>query len=47
MLDTPPLALSMVRRETRRMGEVVEEMLASVPATVFTGDMDKMNEITR
>ena len=42
MLDTPPLALSMVRRETRRMGEVVEEMLAAVPATVFTGDLDKM-----
>jgi len=42
MLDTPPLALSMVRRETRRMGEVVEEMLAGVPATVFAGDLDKM-----
>jgi len=45
MLDTPPLALSMVRRETRRMGEVVEEMLANVPATVFQGDLDKMTEI--
>ena len=45
MLDTPPLALSMVRRETRRMGEVVEEMLADVPATVFTGDLDKVAEM--
>ena len=45
MLDTPPLALSMVRRETRRMGEVVEEMLAGVPGTVFTGDLDKMTEM--
>ncbi len=42
MLDTPPFALSMVRRETRRMGEVVEDMLTQVPSVVFTGDVDKM-----
>jgi len=47
MLDTPPLALSMVRRETRRMGEVVEEMLAEVPAAVFTGNTDKMEEVRK
>jgi len=45
MLDTPPLALSMVRREARRMGEVVEEMLESIPATVFKGDIDKVADI--
>jgi phosphate:Na+ symporter len=42
MLETPPLALSMVRRETRRMGEVVEKMLKEIPAVVFTGNTDKM-----
>ena len=44
MLDTPPIALSMVRRETRRMGEVVEEMLSQVPAVVYKGDTDKLTE---
>ena len=44
MLDTPPIALSMVRRETRRMGEVVEEMLSQVPSVVYKGDTDKLAE---
>ncbi|MBF0453779.1 MAG: Na/Pi cotransporter family protein [Magnetococcales bacterium] len=42
MLTSAPLALSMVRREASRMGEVVEEMLRDVPAGVFKGNVDKM-----
>jgi phosphate:Na+ symporter len=42
MLQSPPLALSMARREARRMGEGVEQMLAGIPAAVFTGSVDKM-----
>jgi phosphate:Na+ symporter len=45
MLETPAIALSMVRRETRRMGEVVEEMLSQVPNVVFTGNIDKMEQV--
>ncbi len=45
MLQSPPLALSMARRETRRMSEVVEQMLKGVPTAVFTGSVDKMAEI--
>jgi len=42
MLQSPPLALSMARREARRMGEGVEEMLKGIPDAVFTGSTDKM-----
>ena len=42
MLTTPPLALSMARREIRRMGEVVEDMLAGLPQSVFVGNIDNM-----
>jgi phosphate:Na+ symporter len=45
MLNTPPLALSMARREIRRMGEVVEEMIAGLPQSVFAGNVDKMTQI--
>ncbi len=45
MLQTPPLALSMVRRESRRMGEGVEEMLKGIPAAVFTGNTDEMERL--
>ncbi len=45
MLATPPLALSMVRRETARMGGVVEEMLAGVPDGIHTGNVDHMTTI--
>ncbi len=45
MLNTPPLALSMVRREVRRMGEGVITMLAEVPAALFTGNVHKASEI--
>ncbi len=45
LVDTPALALSMVRRETTRMAEVVDEMLAAVPATVFVGNVDEMGRV--
>jgi phosphate:Na+ symporter len=45
MLETPAIALSMVRREARRMGEVVEDMLSQVPEVVFTGNIDKMEHV--
>ena len=45
MLKTPPLALSMARREIRRMGEVVENMLDGLPQSVFVGNVDKMAQI--
>jgi len=41
MLKSPPLALSMARRETRRMGEGVESMLAAIPEAVFAANVDK------
>jgi len=42
MLQTPPLALSMVRREVRRMSEGVEGMLKGIPNAVFGGNLDEM-----
>jgi len=45
MLGTAPLALSMARREAVRMGEVVEQMVAGVPATVFQGDVAGITKI--
>jgi phosphate:Na+ symporter len=42
MLSTAPLALSMVRREASRMGEVVEDMLKEIPAGVYKGNVDHM-----
>jgi phosphate:Na+ symporter len=45
MLKTPPLALSMARREIQRMGEVVENMLAGLPQSVFVGNVDNMTQI--
>ncbi|MBF0369675.1 MAG: Na/Pi cotransporter family protein [Magnetococcales bacterium] len=45
MLSTPPLALSMVRRETGRMGEVVTEMLNGIPKGVYTGNVDYMTTV--
>ncbi|MEJ1342246.1 MAG: Na/Pi cotransporter family protein [Candidatus Sedimenticola sp. (ex Thyasira tokunagai)] len=45
MLQSPPLALSMARREARRMGEGVEEMLKGIPDAVFTGSVDKMAKL--
>lgn len=45
MLSTPPLALSMVRREARRMGWVIEQMLNGAPEGVFKGNLDHMTTI--
>ena len=45
LVATPPLALSMVRRETTRMAEVVHEMVAQVPATVFAGNLDEATKV--
>lgn len=45
LISTPPMALSMVRREVTRTGEVVEEMLASVPKTVFVGNVDEATKV--
>jgi len=45
LIETPPMALSMVRREVSRMGTVVEEMLAGVPDSVFVGNVDKATRI--
>ena len=42
LVDTPHLALGMVRREVNRMGDVLEQMLEGIPEAVFEGDLDKM-----
>ena len=47
MFDTPPIALSMARREIQRMGRVVEEMLDGIPEAVFGGKFDKMVELKK
>ncbi|MCP4695597.1 MAG: Na/Pi cotransporter family protein [Gammaproteobacteria bacterium] len=47
LLRMPPIALRIVRHESRRMAEVVEEMLAGVPDAVFAGNMDKMAELRK
>ena len=45
LLLSPPMAISMVRREVARMGETLEEMLNAVPETVFKGEIDRMAEV--
>jgi len=45
LTKSPPLALSMVRREVSRVGQVVEEMLGAVPETVFVGNVERMNHV--
>ena len=47
LLMSPPMAISMVRREVARMGETLEEMLNEVPKTVFRGDVDRMAEVQK
>ncbi len=44
-VSTPPVALSMVRRETSRMSYVVDEMLAALPNTFFAGKIDDATRI--
>jgi phosphate:Na+ symporter len=45
LLDTPSLALGMVRREVSRMADVLEEMLSDIPDAVFHGNLERMQEI--
>ena len=45
LIKSPPLALSMVRREVNRVGQVVEEMLGAVPETVFVGNVERMDRV--
>ena len=45
LIKSPPLALSMVRREVSRVGQVVEEMLGTVPETVFAGNVPRMDRV--
>ncbi len=45
LIAAPPLALSMVRRELSRTGQVVEEMLVSLPETLFVGDVAEMERV--
>ena len=47
LLLSPPMAISMVRREVARIGETLEEMLNEVPKTVFRGDVDRMAEVQK
>ena len=45
LIKSPPLALSMVRREVSRVGQVVEEMLGAVPETLFVGNVERMGRV--
>lgn len=45
LIDTPSLALGMVRREVNHVGDVLEQMLAGVPTALFRGDLEKMQEV--
>ncbi len=47
LVSTPAVALSMARREVRRMGEVAISMLDKIPYAVFAGHADKMDEIRK
>ena len=47
LVSTPPVALSMARREILRMGEVTTTMIDRLPTVVFAGNVDKMEEIKR
>jgi phosphate:Na+ symporter len=45
LIETPPLALSMVRRETTRMAHVVEGMLTEIHEAMMNGNVDKASAI--
>ncbi len=45
LIKSPTLALSMVRREVGRVGQVVEEMLGAIPETVFVGNVGRMSRV--
>ncbi|MBF0401876.1 MAG: Na/Pi cotransporter family protein [Magnetococcales bacterium] len=46
-IETPALALGMVRREINVMADVLEKMIAGLPAAVFHGNMAQMEEIRK
>ncbi len=45
LLNTPSLALTMVRREVGHMGSIVNEMIEGVPEAVFRGNMEQMSKL--
>ena len=45
LLDTASLALGFARREVSRMGDLLEQMMAKVPAAVFGGNGETVAEI--
>jgi phosphate:Na+ symporter len=45
LIKSPPIALSMVRREISRIGQVVEEMVSAIPEGVYLGKVDKMERV--
>jgi phosphate:Na+ symporter len=47
LIATPTLALSLVRREVNVMSDVLERMIADIPAAVFKGDVEKMKELAK
>ena len=44
-IDTPALAIGMVRREINIMADVLERMIDDIPDAVFKGDLAKMKEV--
>jgi len=47
MLSTPSLALDLVRREIRHMGEPVQEMLAGIMPAILRGSASELDSIER
>ena len=45
LMDTPVVAVEMVRREVERVARNVGRMLDALPAAIFDGDMDAMHQI--
>lgn len=45
LLGTASLALGLARREVSRIGDILEQMMAKVPAAVFQGDLEAVAEI--
>ena len=45
LLSTPSLALDLVRREIRHMGEHVNEMLVEIMPAILHGSVDRLNEL--
>ena len=47
LLETPSLALDLVRREIRHMGEQVSEMLAEIMPAILHGSVSTLNDIQK